>query len=153
MDRGLVHACAEELADHFNSIFLDREKPESPIHCLSSQDMMGLTSEILKPEKENIKRNISSFSETYISVPVQLKVTPASPMSTSQKSYYCLRSQYLSKWNTRRSQRAVIVDQVYSTVQLFFVSSLLFAPNLPAYSVTRSKSTRDTLEKLHPAGG
>lgn len=47
--------------------------------------------------------------------------------------------------NTRRSQGAVIVDQVYSTVQLFFVSSLIFAANLLAYSaVTRSNPVLDT---------
>ena len=50
----------------------------------------------------------------------------------------------------------MIVDQVHSTVQLFFLlaPSVMFATNLLAYSaVTRSNPVLDAFWKLHPAGG
>ena len=68
--------CAKELADQFNLIFLDRENIEFSIQCLNSQDKINLTSTIFQLEKENIKRDISSCSQTYKSLPVLLKVTP-----------------------------------------------------------------------------
>lgn len=76
LDRVLTLACATELADQFNLICLDRENLETSIRCLNSQDKINLTSKIFQLEKENIKKDISSCSQTYKSLPVLLKVTP-----------------------------------------------------------------------------
>ena len=76
LDRELALACATELAYQFNVIFLDRENLETSIRCLNSQDKINLTSKIFQLEKENIKKDISSCSQTYKSLPVLLKVTP-----------------------------------------------------------------------------
>ena len=48
---------------------------------------------------------------------------------------------------------AVATDQLCSLVSPSFVNPLLFATNLLAYSVTRSKLALNTNGKLHPTGG
>ena len=55
--------------------------------------------------------------------------------------------------NAKPFERAVATDQLYSLVSPSFVSPLLFATNLLAYSVTRSKLALNINGKLHPAGG
>ena len=76
LNRELALACAKELADQFNLIFLDRENLETSISCLNSQDKSNLTSTIFQLQKERIKKDISSCDQTYKSLPVLLKVTP-----------------------------------------------------------------------------
>ena len=55
--------------------------------------------------------------------------------------------------NAKPFERAVATDQLYSLVSPPFVSPLLFATKLLAYSVTRSKLALNINGKLHPAGG
>ena len=56
LDRELALACAKELADQFNLIFLDRENLETSIYCLNSQDKINLNQKkifhpVVKPTK------------------------------------------------------------------------------------------------------
>ena len=137
-DRELALVCAKELADQFNLIFLDRENIEFSIQCLNSQDKINLTSTIFQLGKENIKRDISSCSQTYKSLPVLLKVTPHTWVH-ARNSILASAVNALANEKTQPFQKAVSVDQLYSLVQPPFISPLMFASNLLAYSVTRSK--------------
>ena len=152
LDRELALVCAKELADQFNLIFLDRENIEFSIQCLNSQDKINLTSTIFQLEKENIKRDISSCSQTYKSLPVLLKVTPQTWVH-ARNSILASAVNALANEKTQPFQKAVSVDQLYSLVQPSFISPLMFASNLLAYSVTRSKLVLNIYGKFHPAGG
>ena len=152
LDRELALACAMELADQFNLIFLDRENLETSIRCLNSQDKINLTSKIFQLEKENIKKDISSCSQTYKSLPVLFKVTPHTWVH-ARNSILASAVNALANEKTQPFQKAVSVDQLYSLVQPSFISPLMFASNLLAYSVTRSKLVLNIYGKLHPAGG
>ena len=55
--------------------------------------------------------------------------------------------------NAKPFKRAVATDQLYSLVSPSFVGPLLFATNLLAYSVTRSKLALNIYGKLHPPDG
>ena len=138
LDRELALVCAKELADQFNLIFLDRENIEFSIQCLNSQDKINLTSTIFQLEKENIKRDISSCSQTYKSLPVLLKVTPQTWVH-ARNSILASAVNALANEKTQPFQKAVSVDQLYSLVQPSFISLLMFASRLLAYSVTHSK--------------
>ena len=152
LDRELALACAKELAAQFNLIFLDIENLETSIHCLNSQDKINLTSTIFQLEKENIKRDISSCSQTYKSLPVLLKVTPHTWVH-ARNSILASAVNALANEKTQPFQKAVSVDQLYSLVQPSFISPLMFASNLLAYSVTRRKLVLNIYGKFHPAGG
>lgn len=152
LERELALVCAKELADQFNLIFLDRENIETSIQCLKSQDKINLTSIIFQLEKENIKKDISSCSQTYKSIPVLLKVTPCAWVH-ARNSILASAVNALANEKTQPFQKAVSVDQLYSLVQPSFISPLMFASNLLAYSVTRSKLVLNIYGKFHPAGG
>ena len=54
--------------------------------------------------------------------------------------------------NTKPYEKAVASDQLYSLVSPSFISPLLFAANLLAHSVTRSKLALNINGKLPPTG-
>jgi len=145
MDKELALVCAENLSKHFHFIFLDRENMDAGIKNLTVEDRMLITSSIFS-------------SEFRVTLHYVLKCTNI-----------CL---HCSKWlhmgglkhgtlfwpelwneNVKPFERAVATDQLYSLVSPSFVNPLLFATNLLAYSVTRSKLALNINGKLHPAGG
>lgn len=67
--------------------------------------------------------------------------------------FLLLQSMHLQMKKTQPFQKAVRVDQLYSLAQPSFISPLMFASNLLAYSVTRSKLVLNIYGKFHPAGG
>ncbi|XP_015759329.1 PREDICTED: uncharacterized protein LOC107338605 [Acropora digitifera] len=152
LKRELALACAKELADQFNLIFLDRENLETSISCLNNQDKSNLTSTIFQLQKERIKKDISSCDQTYKSLPVLLKVTPHKWVH-ARNSILASAVNALANEKTQPFQKAVSVDQLYSLVQPSFISPLMFASNLFAYSVTRSKLVVNMCGKFHTAGG
>ena len=152
MDRELAIACAENLAGRFNFIFLDRENLPAGISNLSVQDKLLLTSTIFSLEKENIKNDISSCSQTYKHLPSLLQVTPHGWVQARNSVLSCAINA-LSNENIKPVQKAATADQMYSLVSPYFISPLMFATNLLVYSVTRSKLALNLYGKLHPAGG
>ena len=54
--------------------------------------------------------------------------------------------------NIKPVQKAMTTDQLYSLVQPSYIKTFMFATNLLAYSVTRSKLALNMYGKLHPAG-
>lgn len=152
MDRELAISCAEKLAEEFNFIFLDRENLASGIKSLCSNDKILLTSSIFSLEKEHIKSDISSSCQTYKCLPSLLKVTPHE-WTRSRNSILTVAINSLCHENIKPLQKAVATDQLYSLVQPSHISPFMFATNLLAYSVTRSKLALNMYGKLHPAGG
>ncbi|KAJ7386185.1 hypothetical protein OS493_010578 [Desmophyllum pertusum] len=138
MDRELAIACAENLAGQFNFIFLDRENIAAGISKLSVQDKLLLTSTIFSLEKENIKNDISSCSQTYKHLPSLLQVTPHRWVQARNSVLSCAINA-LSNENIKPVQKSATTDQMYSLVSPYFISPLMFATNLLVYSVTRSK--------------
>lgn len=152
MDRELAITGAEKLAEEFNFIFLDRENLASGIKSLSSNDKILLTSSIFSQEKEHIKSDISSCCQTYKCLPSLLKVTPHE-WTRARNSILSVAINSLCHENIKPVQKAVTSDQLYSLVQPSYISPFMFATNLLAYSVTRSKLALNMYGKLHPAGG
>ena len=81
-----------------------------------------------------------------------LKVTPHTWVH-ARNSILASAVNALANEKTQPFQKAVSVDQLYSLVQPSFISPLMFASNLFAYSVTRSKLVLNMFGKFHPAGG
>ena len=152
MDKELALVCAENLSEQFHFIFLDRENMDAGIKNLTVEDRMLITSAIFNSEKENVKSDIASCSQTYKHLPALLQVTPHGWVQARNSVLTCAIKS-LCHENTKPFERAVATDQLYSLVSPSFVSPLLFATNLLAYSVTRSKLALNINGKLHPAGG
>ena len=76
MHKELALVCAENLSEEFNFIFLDRENMDAGIKNLTVQHRMLITSAIFNSEKENVKCDIASCSQTYKHLPALLQVTP-----------------------------------------------------------------------------
>ena len=76
MDKELALVCAENLSEQFHFIFLDRENMDAGIKNLTVGDRMLITSAIFNSEKENVKSDIASCSQTYKHLPALLQVTP-----------------------------------------------------------------------------
>lgn len=85
-------------------------------------------------------------------LPVLLKVTPHTWVH-ARNSILSSAVNALANEKTQPFQKAVNVDQLYSLVQPSFTSPLMFASNLFAYSVTRSKLVLNMYGKFHTAGG
>ena len=81
-----------------------------------------------------------------------LKVTPHKWVH-ARNSILASAVNPLANEQTQPFQKAVSVHQLYSLVQPSFISPLMFASNLLAYSVTRSKLVLNIYGKFHPAGG
>ena len=81
-----------------------------------------------------------------------LKVTPHTWVH-ARNSILASAVNALANEKTQPFQKAVSVDQLYSLVQPSFISPLMFASNLFAYSVTRRKLVLNMFGKFHPAGG
>lgn len=152
MDKELALTCAKNLSEQFNFIFLDRENMDAGITNLSAEDRMLITSAIFSSEKENVKGDIASCSQTYKHLPALLQVTPHGWVQARNSVLTCAIKS-LCHENAKPFESAVATDQLYSLVSPSFVSPLLFATNLLAYSVTRSKLALNMNGKLHPAGG
>ena len=134
------------------SFFWTERTLKHPLVHSSSQVKINLTSKIFQLEKENIKKDISSCSQTYKSLPVLLKVTPHTWVH-ARNSILASAVNALANEKTQPFQKAVSVDPLYSLVQPSLISPLMSASNLLAYSVTRSKHVLNIYGKLHPAGG
>ena len=154
MDKELALVCAENLSKHFHFIFLDRENMDAGIKNLTVEDRMLITSAIFSSEKQNVKSDIASCSQIYMykHLPALLQVTPHGWVQARNSVLTCAIKS-LCHENAKPFERAVATDQLYSLVSPCFVSPLLFATNLLAYSVTRSKLALNINGKLHPAGG
>ena len=152
MEKEEAVTCARKLAESFNFIFLDRDNIVSEINNLSIGDKLLLTSTIFRSEKESVKTDILSCSQTYKNVPAMLNVTPHTWIQARNSVLTCAISA-LSHENIKPVHKAVTADQLYSLVQPSFVSPLMFATNLLVYSVTRSKLALNIHGKIHPAEG
>lgn len=154
MDKDMALVCAENLLKHFHFIFLDRENMDAGIKNLTVEDRMLITSAIFSSEKQNVKSDIASCSQTYMykHLPALLQVTPHGWVQARNSVLTCAIKS-LCHENAKPFERAVATDQLYSLVSPCFVSPLLFATNLLAYSVTRRKLALNINGKLHPAGG
>ena len=152
IDKELALVCAENLSEQFHFIFLDRENMDAGIKNLTVEDRMLITSAIFNSERENVKSDIASCSQTYKHLPALLQVTPHGWVQARNSVLTCVIKS-LCHENAKPFERAVATDQLYSLVSSSFVSPLLFATNLLAYSVTRSKLALNINGKLHPAGG
>ena len=152
MDKELALVCAENLSEQFHFIFLDRENMDAGIKNLTVGDRMLITLAIFNSEKENVKSDIASCSQTYKHLPALLQVTPHGWVQAWNSVLTCAIKS-LCHENAKPFERAVATDQLYSLVSPSFVSPLLFATNLLACSVTRSKLVLNINGKLHPAGG
>lgn len=113
---------------------------------------MKITSAIFNSEKENVKSDIASCSQTHKHLPALLQVTPHGSIHAQNSVLTCAIKSFCHE-NAKPFERAVATDQLYSLVSPSIVSPLLFATNLLAYSVTRSKLALNINGKLHPAGG
>lgn len=125
---------------------------DAGVKKLPVEDRMLITSAIFNSEKENVKSDIASCSQTYKHLPVLLQVTPHGWVQARNSVLTCAVKS-LCHENAKPFEQAVATDQLYSLVSPSFVSPLLFATNLLAYSVTRSKLALNINGKLHPAGG
>ena len=103
-------------------------------------------------EKENIRSDIASCSQTYKNLPSRLQVTPYGWVQ-ARNSVLTPAIDSLCHDNINPFQKAVVTDQLYSVVSPSFVSPLMFATNLLAYSVTCGKLVLNINDKLHPGGG
>lgn len=131
---------------------MDRDNIASEISKLSTEDKLLLTSTIFRLEKESVKTDILSCSQTYKNLPAMLNVTPHTWIQARNSVLTCAINA-LSHKSVKPVHKAVTVDQLYSIVQPSFVSPLMFATNLLVYSVTRSKLALNIHGKIHPAGG
>ena len=136
MDRELAMVCAQKLAETFNLILLDKENIDSSVSSLSDRDKIALIESIFSMEKGNIRSNILTCSQTYKSLPVLLKLSPEG-WSESRNSLLTYVVNAISNESTKSVRKAVTIDQLYSLVQLSFISPLLFSTNLLIYSVTQ----------------
>ena len=152
MDKEMALVCAENLSEQFHFIFLDTENMDAGIKNLTVGDRMLITSAIFNSEKENVKSDIASCSQTHKHLPALLQVTLHGSIHAQNCVLTCAIKS-LCPENAKPFERAVATDQLYSLVSPSFVSPLLFATNLLAYSVTRSKLALNINGKLHPAGG
>ena len=107
---------------------------------------------IFSLEKVHIKGDISSCCQTYKCLPSLLKVTPHEWIQ-ARYSVLTVAINSLCHENIKPVQKAVTTDQLYSLVQPYYISPLMFGTNLLAYSVTRSKRAFNMYGKLHPAWG
>ena len=152
IDKELALVCAENLSERFHFIFLDRENMDAGIKNLTVEDRMLITSAIFNSERENVESDLASCSQTYKHLPALLQVTPHGWVQARNSVLTCAIKSSCHE-NAKPFERAVATDQLYSLVSLSIVSPLLFATNLLAYSVTRSKLALNINGKLHPAGG
>ena len=143
---------ARKLSESYNFIFLDRDNIVSEISKLSTEDKLLLTSTIFRSEKESVKTDILSCSQTYKNLPAMLNVTPHTWIQARNSVSTCAINA-LGHESVKPVHKAVTADQLYSIVQPSFVSPLMFATNLLVYSVTRSKLALNIPGKIHPAGG
>ena len=81
-----------------------------------------------------------------------LKVTPHKWFH-ARNSILASAVNALANEKTQPFQKAMSVDQLYSLVQPSFISPLMLASNLFAYSVTRSNLVLNMYGKFHPACG
>lgn len=125
---------------------------DAGIKNLTVGDRMKITSAIFNSEKENVKSDIASCSQTHKHLPALLQVTPHGSIHAQNSVLTCAIKSFCHE-NAKPFERAVATDQLYSLVSPSIVSPLLFATNLLAYSVTRSKLALNINGKLHPAGG
>lgn len=132
MEKEEAVACAKKLAESFNFIFLDRDNIVYEINNLSTEDTLLLTSTIFSSEKESVKSDILSCSQTYKNLPAMLNVTPHTWIQARNSVLTCAINA-LSHENTKPVHKAVTADQLYSIVQPSFVSLLMFATNLLIY--------------------
>lgn len=152
MEKEEAVTCARKLSESYNFIFLDRDNIASEISKLSTEDKLLLTSTIFRLEKESVKTDILSCSQTYKNLPAMLNVTPHTWIQARNSVLTCAINA-LSHKSVKPVHKAVTADQLYSIVQPSFVSPLMFATNLLVYSVTRSKLALNIHGKIHPAGG
>ena len=125
---------------------------DAGIKNLTVGDRMKITSAIFNSEKENVKSDIASCFQRHKHLPALLQVTPHGSIHTQNSVLTCAIKSFCHE-NAKPFERAVATDQLYSLVSPSFVSPLLFATNLLAYSVTWSKLALNINGKLHPAGG
>lgn len=131
MDRELALVCAENVSKQFDFILLDQENMDLSIRKLTVDDRILITSSIFSLEKENVKGNISSCSQTYRNLPALLQVAPHVWVQAPNSVLICAINS-LCHNNTKPFERAVATDQLYSLVSPSFVSPLLFATSLLA---------------------
>jgi len=116
MDRELALVCAQNLAESFNLILLDKENIDSSVSSLSDRDKIAIIHSIFSMEQGNIRSDILSCNQTYKSLPVLLRVSPEGWCESRNSLLTCVLNA-ISNESTKSVHKAVTVDHLYSLVQ------------------------------------